>query len=194
MLSRKHAITALLLIALTAFAIGVANAGTITATWTNPTQREDNSPLPANQIGLTRVEYGTCNAGQTAIATKVGEVTATGAATTTVATNVPAGTYCVRARTEDTGSLASAWTAVVTVTIPVAPPKPPTGLATTGTIAFNIVKQTDRFVLVPVGTVPSGVACDSTQSVNGHNVVPRSSVTWSGNVRPAVVVAACAAS
>lgn len=56
---------------------------------------------------------------------------------------------------------------------------------------FNLVKQKDKFVLLPVGAVPMGTECDPTQSVNGHHVVPNDAVQWLGNVEPIVVVAKC---
>lgn len=61
----------------------------------------------------------------------------------------------------------------------------------TGTVVYNVVKRNNGFVMVAVGTVPPNTICDPNQSVNGYNVVPVSSVTWSGTVRPVVVVAQC---
>jgi hypothetical protein len=54
-----------------------------------------------------------------------------------------------------------------------------------------VIKTKNRFVLLPVGTVPANTPCDTTQSVNGHYAVPRDAVTWSGTVEPDVVVAQC---
>jgi hypothetical protein len=59
------------------------------------------------------------------------------------------------------------------------------------TIVYNLVKRTNGFIFVAVGTVPLNTPCDLAQSVNGYNVVPVASVTWSGTVRPVVVVARC---
>ena len=59
------------------------------------------------------------------------------------------------------------------------------------TTVFTIVKVTNRNLLVVVGTVPLGTECDETESVNGHYVVPIDSATWTGTVRPLVVVAKC---
>jgi hypothetical protein len=70
-------------------------------------------------------------------------------------------------------------------------PMPPSLLTVTNLTAFTIVKQENRFILLAVGSVPSGTSCDSSQSVNGHYAVPISAVTWSGTVRPVVVVADC---
>jgi hypothetical protein len=57
--------------------------------------------------------------------------------------------------------------------------------------AFDIVKQKDKFILLAVGEVPAGTACDPNQTVNGHYGVPSDLVVWFGNVRPPVVVADC---
>ena len=56
---------------------------------------------------------------------------------------------------------------------------------------YSISKTTNAFILLVVGTVPANTACDPNQSVNGHYVVPRAAVTWSGSARPDVVVAKC---
>lgn len=62
---------------------------------------------------------------------------------------------------------------------------------TVDTVAYTVVKRTDLFVLLPVGTIPKGTPCDATQQVNGKYVVPRGLVTWAGSVQPDVVVASC---
>lgn len=56
---------------------------------------------------------------------------------------------------------------------------------------YNVVKKTDGFVMVAVGTVPLNTPCIKTQTVNGYYAVPSSQVTWSGSVRSIVVVAKC---
>lgn len=60
-------------------------------------------------------------------------------------------------------------------------------------IVYTVVKQINRFVLLPVGTVPPGTQCDPNESVNGYSVVPVGQVEWSPSttVRPVVVVAQC---
>ena len=57
--------------------------------------------------------------------------------------------------------------------------------------AYTIVKSTNSLLLLPVGTVPLGTPCNATQSVNGRYAVARELVTWSGSIRPTIVVAAC---
>lgn len=67
----------------------------------------------------------------------------------------------------------------------------PADFKTVAPTVYTVVKAVDRFVLLPVGTVPLGVVCDATNSVNGSYVIPRTSVVWSGSVKPDVVVAKC---
>lgn len=67
----------------------------------------------------------------------------------------------------------------------------PEEFVTTGTVVYTFAKRTDGILVLPVGTIPTGVVCDATQSVNGKYVVPRSEVTWSGLTRPVVVLGDC---
>jgi hypothetical protein len=60
---------------------------------------------------------------------------------------------------------------------------------------FMALRQTDRLVMLPVGTVPGQTACDPNNGVVAAGVsyyaVPTSAVTWSGTTRPEVVFAKC---
>ena len=58
---------------------------------------------------------------------------------------------------------------------------------------YNVIKQPNRFVLLPIGTVPPGTPCDPNNMVNGHGAVPTDAVVWApgSTVRPVVVVAQC---
>lgn len=67
----------------------------------------------------------------------------------------------------------------------------PGALRTTGTQVFYVIQQSDKFIATQVGTVAVGTMCNRTQTVNGMYGVPVASVTWLGNVKPLVVVAAC---
>jgi len=165
-----------------------ATAATVTVDWTNPAFNTDGTPLAASSITRTRIEYGTC-AGA-AFGTKAGEFVTAGAVITATSPNLAAGTYCFRAFTTAGGVESDPTGAVQAV---VAPPKPnpPANLRAAARVAYTVIKQRDRFVMLPVGTVPAETACDPAQGVNGYNVVPRAAVSWSGNVRPDVVVAQC---
>jgi len=68
---------------------------------------------------------------------------------------------------------------------------PPSGRTVVEPTVYTVVKQEDRFVLLPIGQAALGTPCVDDQSVNGLNVVPRGAVDWAGNVQPAVVVARC---
>jgi hypothetical protein len=72
-----------------------------------------------------------------------------------------------------------------------ATPTPPTNLTVLATTVYSVVKKPNGFVLIAIGTVPPDTPCDSTQSVNGHSVVDIAAVTYTGTVRPPVVVAKC---
>lgn len=76
-------------------------------------------------------------------------------------------------------------------TVVIAPDQVPPVFSTTYPTVYNIVKKTNGFVLMPVGTVALNTPCDVNTSVNGYNVVPVSAVKWSGTVKPIVVVAQC---
>jgi hypothetical protein len=67
----------------------------------------------------------------------------------------------------------------------------PGEFAAVGGPALTLVKKQDGFLLLPVGTVPAGTVCMADQTINGYYVVPRAAVTWSGTVKPDVVVAQC---
>lgn len=60
---------------------------------------------------------------------------------------------------------------------------------------YTIAKTTDQVILLPVGTVPAGTACDTSQQITQggkvYSVVPRSAVTWSANVHPLAAFAQC---
>jgi hypothetical protein len=161
----------------------------VVVTWTNPTQNTDGSALAAAQITRTRIEYGTCVG--PAFGVKGGEALVTGAATTT-SIDRPVGTHCFRAATTANG-VESAFSNVATKTISQPPPSPPTNLVADpgNLIAYAISQTPDRMTVAPVGTVAAGTTCDGTQTVNNLYRVPRASVTYAGDVRPAVVFAPC---
>jgi hypothetical protein len=168
-----------------------AVAGTASLTWAIPTTRTDGSALPVAQYAGTLLEYGTCSSlSPLTFGVKGGEffVASTAAAHTFT---LPPATYCFRAYARDSAALQSVATNPVSKVVVDAAPNPPGSLAVVATTAFNVVKQRDKFVLVAVGTVQANTACDTSYSVNGHYVVPRSAVTWFGSVRPEVVVALC---
>ncbi len=57
--------------------------------------------------------------------------------------------------------------------------------------AYTMARIENAFILLPIGTVPVGTACDVTQSVNGKYVVHVDNVTWTSSNEAFVVVADC---
>lgn len=116
-------------------------------------------------------------------------------------TNLGAGTYWHYATVTIAGAESNpSLVTSITIAAP-APPKPnaPTNPKTTligaPTTAYSVIKSDQSLVLLPVGTVPPGTACDSTQGVvrggNLYNVVDKAVVTYTGTARPLVVLAQC---
>jgi len=176
-------------------------AGEMTLTWTNATSMTDDSLIPTdvsdpNSLAKTEIEYGTCsvvNVPEEPYTTVVVDTTTPGAQESFKIDTIEPGVWCVWAKHQLKNGVYSAYSAPVSKTILDTPvvPDPPTDFNTIETIAYTLVKQIDRFILLPVGTVAVGTKCDPTQYVNGYYVVPITSVTFSGTVRPVVVVAKC---
>lgn len=69
------------------------------------------------------------------------------------------------------------------------PPEPPCCLVVVepDLTAYAFSQSNDLFTLFPVGTVPAGTVCDSTQSVDDNNfdealyLVPRNEVSWANS-------------
>lgn len=101
-----------------------SQTATDTITWTHPTERTDNSPLPLNQIKHTQVSWGTAAGGPYT----GGSVNVPGPATTTTFQRTTAGTRCYVAYTVDLQDRISAASNEACKTI-VSPPKAPSGLA-----------------------------------------------------------------
>ncbi len=120
-----------LFIALVAASL-TAMAATLTATWTNPTQNTDGTAIPATgpgSIASTTVEYGPCNAAQTALASVTGTFSGTGSATTATSPNLAPGTWCAQARTVNTYGEVSAPSNVGVKTIAAPKPNAPTNFS-----------------------------------------------------------------
>lgn len=163
-----------------------ARAGEATLSWTPPTQRTDGSPL-TNLAGF-KAYYGTSPTTLTTVVDIPGPLV-----TQRVITGLSPATWYFAMTAYDATGLESDKSPTVSKVILPAPPMPPGNLTVQAgnLVVYTIVKRPDRFALVPVGTVPEGTACDTSQSVNGHYAVPTASVIWSGNIRPVVVVAQC---
>lgn len=66
-----------------------------------------------------------------------------------------------------------------------------TEFVTVSPTVYYVIQQPDKFILLPIGTLPIGTTCDPEQSVNDFYGVPRDQVTWTGTAQPFSVVAAC---
>jgi hypothetical protein len=160
--------------------------GTAKISWVAPTQREDGKTLSRSEIKEFRIYWGldTTYNRTTVVAGGLNEHTIIG---------LSPGTYNFRMTAVDTSGLESKYSPSASKTIIELDslPKPPSNLVMADIMVYTVVKQVNRFIMLPVGTAPSGTPCISEQSVNQYFAIPRETVTWSGTVRPDVVVALC---
>lgn len=169
----------------------LVDAGTLNVNWTNPTAYTDGTTLAAADITQTRVEYGTCGTSTPlSFGVKAGETVVTGGATSAVINSLAPGVYCVQAKTTAQGIESDA-SNVATKTLLPPKPNPPAAVTIGSLIAYDIIKQPGKLVLLAVGKVAGGIACDTTQSVNGLYAIPTDAIAWFGTVRPPVAFAAC---
>lgn len=163
---------------------GQSYAGDITLEVQAPTTNEDGSAL-TDLDGYKLYQSSVSGGPYTQVVDIVDP-----ADTTRVLTGFVDGTYYFVATAYNTASTESAYSNEVTKTV-VNTPSPPV-LTVVDPTAFTFIKQIDRLILLPVGTVPLGTVCDEDQEILGHHVIPRAEVQWSGSVKPYVVVAKCA--
>jgi hypothetical protein len=165
-----------------------AGAGEAELTWTAPTQNTDGTPL--TDLAGFKIYIGTTQGGPYPVTVDVADPTAT----TITIPNLTAGTtywFVSTAYNSADPVQESDFSNEVSKLIPHPVPMPPTGLTVADLTVFTIVDQVDKFVLLPVGTVPPGTQCIREQTINGHYVVPRAEVQWAGDIQPVVVVANC---
>jgi hypothetical protein len=169
-----------------------AGPGEALLNWQNPTQNVDGTFIPPSGEGRlvgNRVQWSKCTTNGN-FGTLVSEHVAQTPIEWFTVTGLSTGDWCFRVSASTTYG-ESAWSGVASKQIAPVMPNPPSNLVVSALTVYTVVKRVDRFVMLPVGTVPAGTACITDQSVNGYFVVPRAAVTWSGNVRPDVVVAQC---
>lgn len=191
-----------ILAALLFFIAPVVYAADAPITWTAPTQYTDGTALPASAIASYDIAYGLCSADKKSIVAPATIINVPGTTLSKTITGLGSGTWCFQVRTVTTDGQTSvftvdsatgllAWKQIVLI------PKPP-GTVTvgggTGT-AYMAVRQTDKFVMVPVGTVPANTVCDAENAVIAggatYFAVPTSAVQWFGSTRPTVALAPC---
>lgn len=167
-----------------------SSASAITLNWVAPSENVDGTPL--TDLDAYRIYYGTSSRNYSNI-THFNDPTLT-----TFELCLPNGDYYFAMTALDAEGNESGYSNEVLKTElgscggPSAEPLPPVVLELPMT-AYTVVKQQDRFVLLPVGTVPAGTLCDLNNSVNGHGAVPTADVVWTSPTgsRPIVVVAQC---
>lgn len=165
----------------------VAGTGSLTLSWTAPTQNTDGSAL------TDLAGYWVYSGAAATSLSKLTQIT-NKAATSYVVTGLVPGSYSYAVTAYNAAGVESDLSATTTATVPKqTKPAAPTGLKTTlaTATAYYIIQQADKFILLPVGTVPSGTTCDATQSVNGYYALDRSKVAWYGATKPLVVVGPC---
>lgn len=183
------------------FACLTAHATDVTVACTPPAKRTDNGAIVG---ALTFNLYGATQ-GQP----KVLVTTTPLAACSSVRANVKVGTSCwdwtaIEARNDlgpvtSVESLHSPETCSIVVAAPPAAPNAPTNptsaIVTIGPTAYTVIKGPKTLALLPVGTVPLGTACDTSQGVlkgaSTFNVVDESLVKYTSPSRPVVVLAQC---
>jgi hypothetical protein len=173
-------------------AAGAALANqTATASWINATQWDDGSALVEGDLAETHVHYELCSIGPTRSSPSVTVATTTPGATHEVDIALGPGDWCLVAYHMGSNGELSGPSNVAQKTIPNPAPAPPVGLTVSDTVVYTMRIQPDSIILQPVGTVPDGTACDTSQSINGLYRVNRDVVMWAGSAEPWIVVAKC---
>ena len=147
-------------------------AGDFTLSWTPPLGTEycyEAGPTSQNLAGYRVYEL-------------IADIADPELTTYTIASKVP-GTYTYMLTAYDTDGDESRVSASAATTVE--------AFTTVGGPVYNLLKRENRFVMLVVGDVPKGVACDPTQTVNNRYAVSTSEVQWTSTVRPVVVVADC---
>ncbi len=183
---------------------GTCTAAEVTLEWTNATKNEDGTDIVATGVGSlvsTTLKWGACNPDDTPAAPlseATFPTTIPGNAETATVTIFTPGRWCFIGVHTNQGDPAQgidpqtsadsnpAFKIIIMV------PAPPDNLVAINMVVYQVIAQTNRFVLLPVGEVPGGTECTETEIVKNHFVVPREAVTWYGDVEPLAVVAECA--
>lgn len=179
-------------------------AADITLNWTNATR---NVPVPPDTVGTliptdptdpdalvtTTLYWGSCDVNDLPVAPleeMTFPTTVPGAAETAQIVITTPGRWCVvGVHTNNSGQTSDWSNAAIKQVFNV--PMPPDNLTVAATTVYYVIQRENRFVLLPVGTIPEGTACINTEYVNGFYAVDRNSVTWTGGTQPMVVVAQC---
>ncbi len=163
-------------------------AGSVTLSWTPPTENTDGSAL--TDLREYHLYYGATSGGPYPNSEHTNDPNVS----TWVVENLAEGTYYFVATALNTSSVESAWSNEATKVVGPEGPEPPTMLVVVDPTVFSVAKTTNMFVHIAVGTIPVGTECILDQRSNDRYAVPAELVTWAesvGNPRPQVVVAEC---
>jgi hypothetical protein len=172
---------------------GLANAATVTVTWTNPTTNTDGSALAASSITRTTLWWGT------SVTALTNSKIVAGSATSATIDLVP-GTWTIGAKTTANGN-ESDLSVVIQKVVPQPTPNPPV-LTVQPVVAginmspaYKILSNGNRSSVV-AGFVPLSTACQGprvfTYREKSYHRVPRESVTWWKTTPTTEVAAPCA--
>jgi len=183
-----------------------AQAADITLSWTNATRNDDATTEnpegtliptdPTDLIALkeTVIYWSICTPEDTVTITegleKTIPTTVPGQAESTQIIVTTPGRWCFVGTHENNTGGVSRLSNVAFRTVMVVP-MPPQNLTVNAITVYYVIQRTNRFALLPVGTIPVGTACSTTEYVNGYYAVDRALVDWTSSTQPLVVVAQC---
>lgn len=170
----------------------VVRAATVTASWAAPVTCADGSPITNCQLTKYTVYSGLSGTPKTVLGTTAPTVT------TFSALGTGPGNWCLQISASSAAgesALSNEACILIPAPIPGAPGAPTLTLTVAAPFVYDWIKSADTLALLRVGSVPLGTACDTTQGVVKNAityfVVPMSSVTLTGTVKPVAVVAQC---
>ena len=165
------------------------NVHALEACWVAPTENVDGSAL--TDLDAFRIYYGIASRDYTQLI-HLDDETLTCHSWTTAD-----GDYFIAMTALDVDGNESAYSNEVLKTEGTTPPPDPLPMPPVilgeEEVVYTVVKQPNKFILLPVGTVPAGTTCDLNNTTNGHGAVPTDDVVWTSATgsRPIVVVAQC---
>ena len=169
-----------------------AEAATVTINWGAPTMCTDGTPIANCPITKYTLYSGLSGTTKSVLGTTAPNVL------TFSATGTGPGNWCIQVSASSAGGespLSNEACVVVPVPAPGAPGTPTLTVTVTAPLVFDPIKSADTIALLPVGFVPMGQSCDTSQGIVKagvtYFVVPMSSVKLTGTVKPVAVVAQC---
>lgn len=168
--------------------VDIAYSAPVSVSWSLPTQNEDGTAIPSTGDGSllsTTVEYAACIDG------------ALSSPRISVDINVPTNTWSGNIVTEGDWCFISHVTTVDGITSADSNMAIKTigeqVLVVIDNVAYVLVKQINRLLLVAIGTIQLGTPCDEAQRILGHHVIDRDLVQYTIENHPDeyVVVAGC---